>query len=1701
MIRLSTMKPFTIGRQVYVLNEKPDNIKTVVYPLTDSPIVYDAVLKDIFQTCNRIVMRQTECAFVPKKIFTHIDSFSVRATIPFNDVCSRLLSKFKNLKKIKFNISSFNRFNAVHESESILSLIRDRVFINSDRKFRDLVGEIFRSLSEYDEYENKYILIPLDYTKVPLNKNLYRPQIYKDRNTSMAALLILYMKMYPQDFIQLMQQNKATLVFYSKFGVFRLSYKDILESVITSKAEGLRFEYRDSIKLYGECQEQHKDIFYKLYSESYAIKEDKLADATIVAIRRLKGEGILSQEEFDSSDDVAFHEGEEDIKVSKDDEDLKEAIEDAIGEDIEVDAKSPATLQVQDNDVKDTKVVIGVSEKNELDRLRVKEIKTTKQEVKNAKLQAQAQVVNDLTDSKSSEEEIELAEKIADGLVGTSIDNAKALHSMKKLKEIKLARTRPLSMKEKAYLKKIEVTSVEQAAESLEDLKLESTVLKNVDALDDIAENKYMNFNKTYSKKLKKKDMEACMNHFAYVRDYPLYKTAYSVTDTSTRFDHKETLKIQFKDIDGKAQNITLDRPLLHNGNKMRLNGTNMELQTQRIINPLVYLNGSVMMSMNYNKAFADVVGGRYITKQESIIARFANKVLSDPELKTKVKVITWGTVEESDMIEKAMEFTRIGKYIYSIKKDDDNFINFKNEDNIAIFGNLFVAEEYLLRVGKYKGREVYINRNLDAIEYYNDETEANERMKVGDFIIKIIEEWEDKEIVTTLNSINKDSSLAYSAIKIMSKRIPIILILSYTNGLDEVLERSGVEYELIYEDKKPKVDILKYNLIQFQDCYLKYSIDDPQHSLLFSGLRQYDLSQYRYDEFCDTSKGIAADFISEIGNGNLPLYVTSFEMCFVDPISQAVLRDYDLPTDFMGVLLYANMMLASDIRMSDNDMRLYRLRSAEIIEAVTYKVLADAYVNYHIAKKRGSRNAKLEIPRDAVIKEIYELGNVQTYSVVNPMTSALSTCKMTVKGLSGLNLDRGITLEKRLVDPSSAGIRAMPSVYTGGIGIVQQTSIDPNIVSARGYLKVCENDDEVNALSAKNLLSPTELMTPGTTTEDDGQRIYLNYQQKGHAQGINEPSLCSVTNGYDEMIGYQAREFCHYMEKDGVVTKITPDYVFVKYNDGTDDAFKLDQVERHAAKAKYLDNTMNVMSNIKVGTKLKAQDPIAYNRYMFVEYDGKPIYCTGRVMNVLFMSAPEVYEDATIISESASSKLSSYVQKAKVITMKKNTIVKQFISKPYTKVKATDPLLSHAIMSTDDALNSLLGDNPDNLDASLIKEKTAGTSGVIKAINVFYCCPKEELSNSLKRLVNEVEKEYSSRGDGDLDNKNMDSYKRQSISRIPIRVPEGTKVANKKIYKDDVIIEYIIQAYSKVSHADKVTYFNALKGETSKVLPDEMMPVGTVSGIRVDCMMSPASPMKRKVMSIIKVGATERLIYEVMRISKEKLDRGKSPNNINEIKKFILKALLVAEGGDEKKAKNYVQYKDALGKMSESEFVKFINTGILRVKVIPAEYGLELKNIIKAMEEVVGLPLEERVTIPFLYGDPEIGDIISDKKQTILRVPVIKLMQTALGENRYVSSISTRDKSNQVVNDSKGGSLSDVETSMLLSSGYENVIKEFFTFRADNDIAKKEAYSNIALSGQTNIPEAPTEGKVALKYITACYVGMGIDPEFIEED
>ena len=1481
MNTLKNLKPWHIGRQQYRLNVKPYNMYNMVYPLVDKPYQFDAVLEDALVNFNKIAMEQTYCFYQPKMLYTKVGTFTIREKYKYKSIKDRIMSKFKFLKNFKFDWRLFRNYNFISNSEARMNIIRDKIPLKTEERFLAYMDSMFEELKSFETYNQKYVLIPLDYVKIPMMKGKYTQFLYKDRNTSNAALLLCYLKLYPDKFIESMKSSKVNLIFYTKQGIFRMSTLDVEETVIVGYAEGFKIEEREKGKLYGECQNPLvSDIFNTLYSEAYTVKEDKLIDATLVALRKLRGEGFLAEDMLeddernydDNMQDLHGLDRNEDLgikeKKSLRDEDLANAIGDAIKDDEVDQAETEQILRIisPSFNTKKDKVVVGKTEDGQLDNIRVREVKTTKQEAQNIQDKVASKMVTKLTDEKSTDEEVELAESIGRSIVGSKVNAEDIVNHVKRMKDIRLAKTKVYNAKEKKYLQKIkESETVEDELESVEGLKLDETSYNEVEALDDIGTNSFMNFNKTYENKVRNKDIKSVANHFSKVNEFPMYSQGIKEEDASNKFNARTLVRMPFKDPEGKQHNISLHLPKIVNGNKMLINGTWVELQSQRIVKPIVKFGDSVMMSFNYNKAFMEL-SGKYITRYESLFGRWYAK-LEKEDLTSKVKYTKFGRIEEKIDIQKTIEFDRISKIITKIYKDDKNFIYFDSNDMKAEFGDTYDSKDALF-IGKLDGEPIILQKALDTIKSPKEDIIATSI--VGEFIRNFLDYIKEEQL-DILNGINKDSTVAYSIMKIMSRKIPTILILCYTNGLDEVLERTGVDHEIIF-DKKPRIDVLHEDLIEFKDCWVKYSTNNIEHMTLLSGLNGFDLSPYKFADFCDPQKGITAELIASIGNGNLPLYVTSFEMLFVDPINIDVLKHYNLPTTFIDVLLYANMLLATDIKQRDSDMRLYRIRSEEIIPAVMYKVLADAYADYHIAKKRGSTVARFEVPKDAVMKAIFEQANVQTYSVVNPMVSADSQTKVTTKGLSGLNLDRGYTLKKRIIDPSSAGTRAMPSVYSGGIGIVQRTPIDPNIISPRGYLVAPESDEDVEKLSAKQMLSPTELMTPGTTNKDDAQRVYMNMQQKGHMQGILHPSINNVSNGYDEMIGHAAPEFCHYMEKDGVVTDVNEDFVFVKYNDGTDDAFRLTNTERHSAKAKYIANDMTLMKNIKKGVKLKAQDPIAYNSFMFKEFDGKPICCTGAHMNVVFMAMPEDYEDATVLSESATEKLASYVSKSKTIVLDKGTIVKKAETNLRGEVAANDILFSYVMTSGDEALNELLGNNADAIDKSLLKEKKAGVSGTIQEINVYYACDKSTMSKSLRKFVDTIEEIYKARGEAKLVELNMDNFKKQLLNREPTKTEDGVKVANRKINRDDVVIEYIIRSYSKVSHSDKVTYFNALKGETSKILPDDLMPVGIETGVRAEACMSPTSIIKRKVSSVIEDGALERLIYETLEECKKDL-------------------------------------------------------------------------------------------------------------------------------------------------------------------------------------------------------------------------------------
>ena len=169
-----------------------------------------------------------------------------------------------------------------------------------------------------------------------------------------------------------------------------------------------------------------------------------------------------------------------------------------------------------------------------------------------------------------------------------------------------------------------------------------------------------------------------------------------------------------FKDAEGKQHNITLHLPKIVNGNKMLINGTWVELQSQRIVKPIVKFGDSVMMSFTYNKAFMEL-SGKYITRYESLFGRWYAKIEKE-DLTSKVKYTKFGRVEEKTDIQKTIEFDRISKIITKIYKDDKNFIYFDSTDMKAEFGDAFDSKDALF-IGKLDGEPIILQKALDTIK------------------------------------------------------------------------------------------------------------------------------------------------------------------------------------------------------------------------------------------------------------------------------------------------------------------------------------------------------------------------------------------------------------------------------------------------------------------------------------------------------------------------------------------------------------------------------------------------------------------------------------------------------------------------------------------------------------------------------------------------------------------------------------------------------------------------------------------------------------------------------------------------------------------------------------------------------------------------------------------------------------------------
>lgn len=624
------------------------------------------------------------------------------------------------------------------------------------------------------------------------------------------------------------------------------------------------------------------------------------------------------------------------------------------------------------------------------------------------------------------------------------------------------------------------------------------------------------NFDKTYMEKTYPKDILNVFTSFNEDPDIQVFVTDIQVENTSDEQNEKQTLTVSMKDSLGKKHTLKVDIPIVKDNVYMYLNGSKKLIQKQILLKPIVKIKSNeVQVTSNYNKCFIRRFGQKLsavinvyekFLKTEGIFDNYYNE---DTTLKYQL-----GDVSHANKTFKLnIMYGYFSEYLWKLSNDkyDINF-NYSTLNDTLIssgstiynntLGKLYqniinVNEDYGVSfhpLGYVKGDNyslLFVSvENNDVIKLTYDSTSKTVKEELLNksitmFIAKefIMNRLND-EGMKYINTIYRSKSLMYNRLAINAKEVPLIVILGFEYGLTTVLERYNVDY--VFSNSMKKSNILQEDLnrIKFKNGYLYYSNNKLRNSLLLSGLGVIDTEEYEFLEFNKSGSPYMDYFDDNYGSRNTGKGFHNSLSLFLDNKTKEVLKTLNLPTNMLDVLLYTNTLLENNYYADANDRGNFRLRGAEQVSGLLYKVVADAVRTYKDTSKSGNP-IKITVPQDIVLKKLMEQQNVSNAPRINPSSDIESKNTTTYKGVSGINLDDAFTPALRSFGSSSKGIFGFGSPVSDKVGVVRTLAYDPSIMNTLGFLEPDKEDKNGNT----NMYTTAELLSPFTSTSADPPR------------------------------------------------------------------------------------------------------------------------------------------------------------------------------------------------------------------------------------------------------------------------------------------------------------------------------------------------------------------------------------------------------------------------------------------------------------------------------------------------------------------------------------------------------------------------------------------------------------------------------------
>ena len=548
-----------------------------------------------------------------------------------------------------------------------------------------------------------------------------------------------------------------------------------------------------------------------------------------------------------------------------------------------------------------------------------------------------------------------------------------------------------------------------------------------------------------------------------------------------------------------------------------------------------------------------------------------------------------------------------------------------------------------------------------------------------------------------------------------------------------------------------------------------------------------------------------------------------------------------------------------------------------------------------------------------------------------------------------------------------------------------------------------------------------------------------------------------------------------------------------VQYKSGAKETFPIQCVEKHSGKSYYTNNSMDL--NFKLNQRFKKGDILAFNnRFYKKSMMGGIQFTMGPIAKVMLHSFDGVHEDAVLIADDFAKKMMSTSVKKQDVRIKNFDRILSY-AKPYGRYTAGTDMLTFVRGTDDEFLNKYLQDKDASAfdDINTVK-KEFHYAGEAISVRIYYCCEKEDLSPSILSFVNNIEKLVGSQGHANFE-KFASAGSKAFYSEMPRKMSVGDKINGTKFDKGDILIEYHIEHPDFIKEGDKVSLYTALKGMPSKIVPRSQMPIGAITGESPDIIISPYSPQGRKVFSYYIIGYTNKALLALkdraVDIYNSRVDSVKACKEVRDYVKKVYDLL------DPSKTNTNL----IMGRIEDDKvLIKLLTTQGENFTFDTNELDVKptIQNTLAALD-FMGIPDKEEIE---LYSDdPDMKGILTEKKVTMFPIHVRALHQKVFKENAASSTTEKRNKLNQVVGDDKAAMISDMEVAQLTLKGYDALLEECLSVRADNDVAQNKFFGDIKNTGRAKLPKAEIhdpKNKVAQNKLYATLLAANIESDLL---